>query len=172
MSALYHEHRAPAVSLNVARPSDGKRHEPAQASRPVGNAAAPAIVLYDGSCGLCTGTMSRGQRCQRPGAIEWVDNGSSEGQALLREHGLLGKEKDSLIVIEGDRVSIESAAIVRSSLRLRWPWKASSALWIVPKPLRDAVYRRVSASRARHAACRLPAPTPAEATDPTETTEP
>lgn len=125
-----------------------------------GQAAAPAIVLYDGSCGLCTGTMLRGKRYQRPGAIEWVDNGSEEGQALLRGRGLLGKEQDSLLVVEGERVSRGSAAVVRVSLRLRWPWKSSAALWIVPKPLRDAGYRQVAARRAKHAACRLPAARP------------
>ena len=116
-----------------------------------------AIVLFDGSCGMCTANMRRGMRYQRPGAIRWVDNGSEEGQALLRERGLLGKEQDSLIVIEGGRVSLESGAVVRTALRLRWPWKASAATWVVPKPLRDALYRRVSANRAKHAACRLPA---------------
>lgn len=121
-----------------------------------GKDAPPAIALYDGACGLCTKTMLRGKRHQRPGAIEWVDSGSEEGQALLRDRGLLGKEQDSLVVIEGARASLESAAVVRLTLRLRWPWKSSAALWIVPKPLRDAGYRQVAARRARHAACQLP----------------
>lgn len=120
-------------------------------------ATGPAVVLYDGSCGVCTDSMLKGKRYQRAGALEWVDNGSETGQALLRERGLIGKERDSLIVVEGDRVSLDSTAIVRSALRLRWPWKAYAAIWVVPKPLRDAAYRRVAANRARHAECRLPA---------------
>ncbi|MEO7397057.1 MAG: DCC1-like thiol-disulfide oxidoreductase family protein [Ilumatobacteraceae bacterium] len=116
----------------------------------------PAIVLYDGACGMCRGNMEQGKLYQRPGAIEWIDNSSDEGQALLRERGLLGKEKDSLIVIEGQRVSLDSAAIIRSALGLRWPWKAFAAIWILPRPLRDAVYRRTAKNRARHAECRLP----------------
>ncbi|HUR25137.1 MAG TPA: DCC1-like thiol-disulfide oxidoreductase family protein [Candidatus Thermoplasmatota archaeon] len=117
----------------------------------------PAIVLFDGSCGMCTGNMLRGRRWQRAGAIEWVDNGSDRGRSLLRDHGLLGKEQDSLIVIEGDRVSLGSSSIIRTALRLRWPWKASAAMWLAPRPLRDAVYRRVSANRSKHSACKFPA---------------
>ncbi|HJQ93818.1 MAG TPA: DCC1-like thiol-disulfide oxidoreductase family protein, partial [Candidatus Thermoplasmatota archaeon] len=115
------------------------------------------IVLYDDHCGTCTTNAARGRRYQRAGALEWLGNSTPRAQAILRERGLLGKEQDSLIVIEGGRVSMGSASVVRAVLGLRWPWKASAALWIVPKPLRDAVYRRVSANRARHAECRLPA---------------
>jgi predicted DCC family thiol-disulfide oxidoreductase YuxK len=132
----------------------GKRHQPA--SLVLVMHAEPAIVLYDGACGLCRGLVVKGRRRQRPGAIEWLDSASAEGQALLRRRGLLGREADSLIVVEGDRVSLESAAAVRITLRLRWPWKAAAAVWIVPRPLRDAAYRAVAKRRSRHAACGLP----------------
>src|SRR5688572_28806945 len=95
-----------------------------QATRKAGGDALrsppPAIVLYDGSCGTCTVNMERGKRYQRPGALEWVDNGSEEGQALLRGRGLLGKEQDTLIVLEGDRAYLDSDAVVRSAQGLRW----------------------------------------------------
>jgi predicted DCC family thiol-disulfide oxidoreductase YuxK len=116
--------------------------------------AEPAIILYDGLCGMCTKAAVRGRKYQRPGALRWVDNGSPEGQALLARFGLSAVADDSLIVIEGNRVSTESSAAVRTALRLRWPWRASAALWLVPKPLRDAGYRWVAARRDRQ--CALP----------------
>ncbi len=88
----------------------------------------PAIVLYDGGCGMCSAGARRGQRWQKTGALRWVDNGSDEGQALLRERGLVGKEQDTLIVLDGGRAYVESAAVVRSLRGLRWPWKAAAAL--------------------------------------------
>ena len=116
----------------------------------------PAIVLYDGACGTCRATMERGRRYQRPGALDWVDNSSERGQALLRGRGLLGKEQDSLIVLDGDRAYLDSDAIVRSAQGLRWPWRAYAGIRFVPKALRDAAYRRAAANRSRHAECRLP----------------
>jgi predicted DCC family thiol-disulfide oxidoreductase YuxK len=117
---------------------------------------APAIVLYDGGCGMCTTNADKGRRYQRPGALEWVDNGSEEGQAMLRERGLLGKEQDSLIVLEGERAYLDSDAIVRSAQGLRWPWRAYAGIRFLPKGWRDAAYRRIAANRTRHAECRLP----------------
>jgi|ERR1041385_4728354 predicted DCC family thiol-disulfide oxidoreductase YuxK len=120
----------------------------------------PAIVLYDGGCGMCTSNAERGRRYQRPGALEWVDNASKEGQAMLRERGLLGQEQDSLIVLEGERAYLGSDAIVRSAQGLRWPWRAYAGIRFLPKSWRDAAYRRVAANRSRHAECRLPAARP------------
>ena len=116
----------------------------------------PAMVLYDGACGMCRDSAEKGRRFQRPGAIEWVDANSEEGRRILTERGLLEKAKDSLIVVEGGRVSLESSAVVRAALRLRWPWKAYAAVWLVPRLWRDAAYRRIAARRLRDEACALP----------------
>jgi predicted DCC family thiol-disulfide oxidoreductase YuxK len=117
---------------------------------------APAIVLYDGGCGMCTSNADKGRRYQRPGALEWIDNGSEAGQALLRRRGLLGQERDSLIVLDGDRAFLDSDAVVRSAQGLRWPWRAYAGIRFLPKGWRDAAYRRIAANRTRHAECRLP----------------
>jgi predicted DCC family thiol-disulfide oxidoreductase YuxK len=113
----------------------------------------PALVLYDPDCGMCTRLAEIGRRRQRPGALEWVPNDSEQAQELLRRHGLLGREQDTLVVVEGESATQESAAVVRTALRLRWPWKGAAAVWLVPRPLRDAVYRRIS-ERRKHS-CRL-----------------
>lgn len=115
----------------------------------------PAIVLYDGSCGMCTQNARKGRRYQRAGALEWVDNSSDEGQALLKERGLLGKELDSLIVLEPDRAYLDSDAVVRSAQGLRWPWRAYAGIRFLPKSVRDMMYRRMAAQRTRHTECRV-----------------
>ncbi|MFA5943305.1 MAG: DCC1-like thiol-disulfide oxidoreductase family protein [Candidatus Thermoplasmatota archaeon] len=121
-------------------------------------ATAPAIVLYDGACGMCSENARKGRLYQRPGALAWVDNSSNEGQALLRRRGLLGKEQDSLIVLEGDQAYLDSDAAVRSAQGLRWPWRAYAGIRFLPKAMRNAMYRRIAAQRSRHVECRLPIP--------------
>jgi predicted DCC family thiol-disulfide oxidoreductase YuxK len=113
-----------------------------------------AIVLYDGACGMCVDAAEKGRRWQRPGALRWVDNASAEGRAILRRHGLEGEADRSIVVVDSRGATTESAAAVRVARRLRWPWKAYAALWVVPKPVRDWVYRRIAARRIR--TCALP----------------
>lgn len=116
---------------------------------------APAIVLYDDQCGYCSGTAERGRRYQRPGALEWLGNSTPRAQDLLRQHGILGKELETLIVLEGDRHYLESDAVVRSAQGLRWPWRVWAGIKFLPKSMRDRAYRKVAADRDRHG-CHLP----------------
>jgi predicted DCC family thiol-disulfide oxidoreductase YuxK len=120
----------------------------------------PAVVLYDGDCGFCARSADRGRRHQRPGALRWLANGSDEAQALLLARGLAGRERHSLIVLDGGRAYLDSDAVVRSAQGLRWPWRALAGLKAVPKRWRDSWYRRFASRRGRSAECR-PADRPA-----------
>lgn len=115
-----------------------------------------ATVLYDGACGMCSKGAQRGQRHQREGALRWLDNASDEAQRLLRQHGLVGREDESLIVFGDGRAYLDSDAVVRTARGLRWPWRTIAAVRLVPRPWRDAAYRRIAGRRKRLEACRLP----------------
>lgn len=128
---------------------------------------APAIVLYDDRCGFCSASAAKGMRCQRPGALEWLGNSTPRAQALLEERGLLGKEEETLIVLDGDRAFLHSDAVVRSAQGLRWPWRMYAAVRVLPKPLLDRWYRRLAEDRVRHA-CHLPPPPDGRAAESTE----
>ena len=119
----------------------------------------PAVVLYDGDCGFCSRSARRGMRLQRPGALEWLDNGSARAKAMLAERGLSGKEEETLIVLDGTRAYLHSDAVVRSAQGLRWPWRMSAGIRFLPRSWRDAWYRRLAADRGKHA-CHLPAVPP------------
>jgi predicted DCC family thiol-disulfide oxidoreductase YuxK len=128
--------------------------------------ASPAVVLYDDRCGFCTSNAEKGQRYQRAGALRWLGNSTPEAQALLRERGLLGKEEETLIVLDGDRAFMESDAVVRSAQGLRWPWRVYAGLRFLPKSMRDRAYRKIAEDRDRHD-CHLPTPA-AQTAEPAE----
>ncbi len=115
----------------------------------------PAIVLYDDRCGFCTENARKGMRYQRKGALEWLGNSTPRAQQMLKERGLLGKEEETLIVLEGERHYFESDAVVRSAQGLRWPWRVWAGIRFLPKPARDRVYRKIAEDRDRHG-CHLP----------------
>lgn len=106
------------------------------------------IVFFDGDCGLC----SR--------AVRFMIR--RDKHARLRFAPLLGPTAQSLgvaptddpadwsLILYRDGVALDrSAAAVRIAAILPWPWRLAAAIWIVPKPLRDALYRAVARRRHR-----------------------
>ena len=109
----------------------------------------PATILIDGECGLCTRASHFGMRRAAPGKLRFIAIQSPEGLDLLRRHGLEAAAADTMVAVVGDRTYVRSAGVVQVAKRLRWPWRAQAALWLVPRPLRDAGYSWVSKRRNR-----------------------
>ena len=84
------------------------------------------------------------------------------GQALLRRFGNAGDANGSMILIEGDRLYMRSDAVLRIAGRMTMLWKLGAVFRLVPRPIRDFVYRVVAANRHRIAgranACEIPPP--------------
>jgi predicted DCC family thiol-disulfide oxidoreductase YuxK len=114
-----------------------------------GGRAPPALVFYDGLCGLCERTMRLAAPRARHGALRFVDSGSPEGRMLLSSRALAATAEETLVVFVGDRVHVRSGAVVQVLKRLRWPWRAQAALWLVPRPVRDWLYDQVARRRER-----------------------
>ena len=108
-----------------------------------------ATVLFDASCSLCRRTRAYGDGHGRPGLLRFVPNDAPEAQGLLEAHGLTGQEADTLVVVAGGRAYTHSAAVVQIARRLRLPHRLGAALWLVPRPVRDAGYRFVARRRHR-----------------------
>ena len=122
------------------------------------------IVLFDGVCNLCNSTVRFIFERDPHGRFRFAAQQSEAGQALLRKHGLLerGSLADSVVVLEGGRTYLESDAALHILCRLGGVWRLAYALRIVPKPLRDGVYRLVARHRyrifGRREQCMVPTP--------------
>ncbi len=121
-------------------------------------------MLFDGVCNLCNGTVRFILERDPRGRFRFAAQQSEAGQELLREHGLLerGGLADSVVVLEGGRVYLESDAALHILRRLGGVWRLAYALWVIPKPLRDRVYRLVARHRyrifGRREQCMVPTP--------------
>jgi predicted DCC family thiol-disulfide oxidoreductase YuxK len=69
------------------------------------------------------------------------------GQALCEAHGVPTPQLDTLILLDGDRVFTESAAVLRLTHYLGGIWTLLRLLRWLPRPLRDAAYRLVARKR-------------------------
>jgi len=127
-----------------------------QASTPTG------VVLFDGTCAFCEGAVTFIARRDPAGYFRFGASQSPEGQALLARHGLGREQARSIVLIEDGRAYLRSTASLRIARRLTLPWRLLGAALVVPRPVRDGVYRVVAAVRHRIAgrsnACEIPPP--------------
>ncbi|HEX6903661.1 MAG TPA: thiol-disulfide oxidoreductase DCC family protein [Thermoanaerobaculia bacterium] len=120
------------------------------------------IVLFDGVCNLCNGSVQFILRRDPAGKFRFASLQSDLGQRLLNERGLDPKALDSVVVIDGDRCYRESDAALRVARDLKGAWKALTVFRLIPRPVRDWLYRLIARNRyswfGKTETCWLPTP--------------
>jgi predicted DCC family thiol-disulfide oxidoreductase YuxK len=124
------------------------------------------VVLFDGVCNLCTGSVLFIIRRDPRGVFRFAALQSPAAAALLKDAPVRsGPLPDSIVLVEGDgaaRVSTQSTAALRIARRLRFPWPVLYALIVIPRPIRDWVYDFIAARRYRwfgkRDSCMMPTP--------------
>jgi predicted DCC family thiol-disulfide oxidoreductase YuxK len=119
-----------------------------------------AIVLFDGECAFCERAVIFIAKRDPAGYFRFGASQSPEGIAVLEPYGVRRETARSIILIEDGVVYLRSTASLRIAARLTFPWSLARLFLFVPVPLRDAVYRVISAVRTRVAgrsnACEVP----------------
>jgi predicted DCC family thiol-disulfide oxidoreductase YuxK len=121
------------------------------------------ILVFDGVCVLCSRSVQFVLRHDRLGRFRFATTQSETGRRIMIERGLDPAHPASVLLIDAEHTYAESAAAIRvlRSLGGRWRFVAS-LLWIVPRLLRDSVYRFVARHRyrwfGRRDICYLPQP--------------
>jgi predicted DCC family thiol-disulfide oxidoreductase YuxK len=110
-------------------------------------AAGHGVVLFDGDCGLCHGSVRFIMRNDPAGRFRHVRLGSDTGRALCRRHGLEQVAEGTFLLLDRSGVRMRSDAALAVVGELRWPWRALAGLRVVPKALRDRVYSAVARRR-------------------------
>ena len=120
------------------------------------------VVLFDGTCAFCEGSVRFMARRDRAGYLRFGASQSPQAAEILARYGVNRESARSIIFIEDGHVYLRSTATLRIARHLGFPWKLAAALLWIPVPLRDAVYRVVAAVRHRLAgrsnACEIPPP--------------
>jgi predicted DCC family thiol-disulfide oxidoreductase YuxK len=123
---------------------------------------APPIVLFDGVCNLCSGSIQFIIRRDPAGRFRFASLQSPAGQELQTRLGMDPQALDSVILVEGDRWYKESDAALRIARGMKGAWKLLTAFRLIPRPLRDAAYRLIARNRYRwfgkQETCWLPTP--------------
>lgn len=124
------------------------------------------IILFDGACGLCHRSVRFVLKRDRDRRFRFAPLQSDPGRHLLERHGLDPESLDTMVLVDGDAALVRSDATLAIVARLPRPWRWLRVLRIVPRPIRDAVYRLVARHRLRlfgtRDACAMPPPDLAE----------
>jgi predicted DCC family thiol-disulfide oxidoreductase YuxK len=121
--------------------------------------ATQATVLFDGVCNLCNASVdfiiNRDPRAYFRFAALQSDAAKALGEAT---HG----GPQSIVLIEDGKRYEQSAAALRIARRLSGAWPLLWIFIVVPRPVRDALYRFVARKRyawfGRSDECRIPTP--------------
>lgn len=110
---------------------------------------APSLILFDGVCNLCAGAVRFILPRDPAGRFTFAPLQSEAARNRLSAAGGAPDAPASLVLIEDGRVFHESTAALRIARRLRFPWPLLSVFLIVPRVLRDPVYRWIARHRYR-----------------------
>lgn len=124
------------------------------------------IILFDAECVLCSANAQFILRHDRARRFRLAAMQGAVGADLFRAHGIDPADPDTIIVIDGDRALRNSDAVIAIYVGLGWPWRAAGLARIIPRSVRDIVYRWVARNRYRvfgkRATCWLPSPQDAD----------
>lgn len=122
------------------------------------------IVFYDGECGLCQHSVQWLLNRDKKGYLLYAPLQGDTAKSILSSVAL-PEDLDSIVycVQQNDNISAEwySTGVLRLLQLLPVPWSFGRVLLIIPRFIRDGVYRFIAKNRIKWFgnadACRLPA---------------
>ena len=125
------------------------------------------VLLYDGLCGFCNGTVQFVLEHDRRGTMRFATLQGDFARGVIARHPEVAGV-DSLILVErnsatgAENVYARSAGALRVARYLGGPWTIAQALAIVPTFLRDWAYDLFARFRyrvfGRYDSCPIPSP--------------
>ncbi len=127
-----------------------------------GDTHSPPVVLFDGVCKLCNGSVNFILPRDRKGRLKLAPLQSDYGRAVLKQHGKNPDAMDSMMLLEGKRLTVKSTAVIRISKYLGGAWPLCMIALVIPPFIRDFIYDIIAKNRTRwfgkYDTCRLPDP--------------
>lgn len=118
------------------------------------------VIVFDGVCVLCNGWVKFLLRHDRHARYRFAAMQTTSGRALLAANGLDADDPASFLLVGHGRAWSDTEAIIQVVGGLGGAWRLVKLLRVLPKSLRDRLYRAVARNRyrwfGRHDRCLLP----------------
>lgn len=120
-----------------------------------------SVILFDGVCNLCNSFVRFVIRRDRKNRFVFASLQSAEAERLLTGYSESGNLK-TIILVEGPKIYVRSDAVLRILRHLSGGWQILYGLVILPRFIRDGVYRLIAKKRYRwfgkREECMVPGP--------------
>lgn len=116
---------------------------------PPDSASGDAIVVFDGVCALCSGWVGFLLRHDTARRFRFAAMQDAAGRRLLATHGLDSDDPMSFLLLDASGARIDSDAIIVVLEKLGGAWRAARVLRLLPRHLRDRLYRALARNRYR-----------------------
>jgi predicted DCC family thiol-disulfide oxidoreductase YuxK len=111
----------------------------------------PFIVIFDDECGMCHNFVSFLLKIDKENKLTFAGRGSATGSQLrARAEKAVGSVNSVIVETNlhgGSQYYFYSDAALQIFKYLGWPWKALWLFSIVPRFIRDAVYKFIANRR-------------------------
>ncbi|MEK3979882.1 thiol-disulfide oxidoreductase DCC family protein [Psychrobacillus sp. FSL K6-2836] len=121
----------------------------------------PAIVLFDGECNFCDASVQFIIKRDPKGYFQFAAQQSDIGVTLRTKYAV-PDTLDSILVIDQHKVYNSSDAALQISKHLNGLWRYLHVLKVIPKPIRNVVYKFIAKNRyawfGKKDSCMIPPP--------------
>lgn len=119
------------------------------------------IILFDGVCNFCNWNVLFIIKHDPAAKFKFAALQSPAGQKLVKDFQIIN-EGDSLIFIDNEKYDVQSTAVLKICKNLSFFWKFFYIFIIIPRPLRDFVYKVIATNRykwfGKKDSCLIPSP--------------
>ena len=105
------------------------------------------IILFDAICVICNGWAKFLIQHDRHKKFKLASVQSPLGQAILKHYGMSTEHYSTMVVILNGQRYLESTALLKVMQHLGLPFSLMNSGYLMPRPLRDFLYRRIALNR-------------------------
>lgn len=120
------------------------------------------IILFDGVCNLCNGSVLFVIKRDRKDVFRFAALQEGVGKELIASYNIDRVETDSIVLIENGKAYVKSTAALRAARHLEGAWPLLYGFMIVPKFIRNWVYDIIARNRykwfGQQDQCMIPTP--------------
>ena len=105
------------------------------------------IILFDAICVICNGWAKFLIRHDQHAKFKLVSAQSPLGEAILKYYAMSTEHYSTMLVIKDGLLYTESTALLKVMQHLGLPFSLMSSGYLIPRFIRDFLYRRVALNR-------------------------
>ncbi len=122
----------------------------------------PRLFLYDGVCGMCNQFVQTMISIDRNKVFQFAPLQGETTAALKKLHPEIPEGLDTIVYIEEGKVFLYSDGLLTAARHLPAPWSWGRFFLLVPKFIRNPVYKFIASQRykiwGKYDSCRIPSP--------------